>query len=275
MVSLELEARLDNLLRTAQTEMANIDLFAPIEEREECPICLIPLPLIEDEISFYACCGKNICGGCIHKQIATNIKKGLLDFHEYKCAFCRQPESINLIKAIKKQMKKNNPDAFMAMAREYIAGKDVIRSDTKAIEMYIRAAELGRAEAFGAIGSHYERGILKQDNSKALEFYEVGAKKGSVQAHKDLAHFAVTVSMDIQKSNNHLKVAASAGDKEAMDNLMTAYKHEEISKEELTQILRVFQSSSNEMKSKDRDVYRLVEESRKKGEPLPAHLRVT
>ena len=46
MVSLELEARLDNLLSTAQAETANIDLFAPIQEKEECPICLIPLPFM-------------------------------------------------------------------------------------------------------------------------------------------------------------------------------------------------------------------------------------
>ena len=44
MVSLELEARLDNLLATAQEETA--DMFAPIPEKEECPICLLPLPLL-------------------------------------------------------------------------------------------------------------------------------------------------------------------------------------------------------------------------------------
>ena len=35
-----MEARLDNLL-TAQEETANDDLYAPIAEREECPICLL------------------------------------------------------------------------------------------------------------------------------------------------------------------------------------------------------------------------------------------
>ena len=50
MVSLELEARLDNLLATAQEETADIDMFAPIPEKEECPICLLPLPLLNDEL---------------------------------------------------------------------------------------------------------------------------------------------------------------------------------------------------------------------------------
>ena len=74
MSSLELEARLNNLLSTAQTETADSDIFAPIPEREECPICLIPLPLVECEISFYACCGKSICRGCTWKHMLSDMK---------------------------------------------------------------------------------------------------------------------------------------------------------------------------------------------------------
>ena len=38
MASSELEARLDNLLATAKKETKDIDLFAPIVDREECPV---------------------------------------------------------------------------------------------------------------------------------------------------------------------------------------------------------------------------------------------
>ena len=49
--------------------------------------------------------------------------------------------------------------------------------------MRIRAAELGYAVAFGFIGQHYEGGIaVEQDKSKAVAFYEVSAKKGSISA---------------------------------------------------------------------------------------------
>lgn len=63
MVSLELEARLDNLLSTAQTETADIDLFEPINEKEECPICMIPLLPADTDATFMYCCGKNVCNG--------------------------------------------------------------------------------------------------------------------------------------------------------------------------------------------------------------------
>ena len=98
MGTLELEARIDNLLVTAREETANIDLFAPNVEREECPICMIPLPFNEDHdrgsesrysSRYMPCCGKRICTGCIMKSAQTEKQKGV-KHHELKCAFCRQ-----------------------------------------------------------------------------------------------------------------------------------------------------------------------------------------
>ena len=58
---------------------------------------------------------------------------------------------------------------------------------------------------------------------------------------------------DIETSIRHIKVTASAGDQESMDKLMDAYKNKLLSKEELTQILRAHQTSSNELRTNDRD----------------------
>ena len=213
MVSLELEARLDNLLSTAQTETANIDLFAPIPEREECPICMLPHPIDEEESSFQSCCGKLICRGCILKNLTTEKNNGV-DLSEHKCVFCRQSWStykVNDNKALKKLMKKNNIRSFIQMANKFRLGNGVLQSDTRALEMYIRAAELGHNNAYALIAHCYEQGsAVEEDLSKSIEFSEIAAKKGSVYAHKRLAHFAVTVSMDLQRSYNHLKVAACA-----------------------------------------------------------------
>ena len=67
-----LEKRLDNLLATAQEETADIDLFAPIPDKKECPICMIPVPVNDSEITFMSCCGKSICNGCIYKHMMNN-----------------------------------------------------------------------------------------------------------------------------------------------------------------------------------------------------------
>jgi len=99
MVSLELEARLDNLLSNAQEETKDIDLYAPIPEKEECPICMLPVPLNGNESLFMVCCGKVLCRGCVYKNLKTHIDKGrrTRDINQLwdKCAICRQPPAKN------------------------------------------------------------------------------------------------------------------------------------------------------------------------------------
>ena len=252
MATLELGARLDNLLVTAQEETADIDIFAPIVEREECPICLLPLPFNDEEIRFMTCCGKKICLGCIYKEV-LGCMKDRRNPDENKCAFCRQQAPKNDIKALRKLMKKNNPDAFINMSYRYKEGDGVIQSNTKSLEMSICAAELGFAGAYEKIAVYYGLGIgVEVDESKAIEFWEVAVKKGSIIAHHQLAMVNGTIGK-IDESVKHLKLAACAGYQVSMDGLMKAYKFKMLPKEELTQTLRVFQASSNEMKSKDRD----------------------
>ena len=36
---------------------------------EDCPICMLPLPLTEGEVQFQSCCGKLICRGCIYAMV--------------------------------------------------------------------------------------------------------------------------------------------------------------------------------------------------------------
>jgi len=150
-------------------------------------------------------------------------------------------------------MKKNHCIAFLQMSERHRTGKGVIQSDAKSLEMRIRAAELGHDEAYERIGQVYKEGIaVEEDMSKAVEFYEVAAKKGSLMAHQYLASFHVE-NGNIDVSIRHLTVAASAGDQDSMDCLMEIYKGKLLSKEQLTQTLRAFQTASNEMKSEDRD----------------------
>ena len=251
MVSLELEARLDNLLATSQEETANIDLFAPIPQREECPICLIPLP--EDKLTRYmSCCGKHICCGCDYKHSLTEAEKGVKS-NELKCAFCCQACPKNNMKALKRLMKKNNTQAFIQMAAEYETGNQgILQSNTRALEMYISAAELGHANAFATIGYHCMSGTaVEQDPQKGYMFYKIAAKKGSIKGHRWLATFNGD-NGKFDECIKHLKVLARSGDQVSMDYLMKNYREKLLSKEELTQTLCAFQTSSNEVKSKDR-----------------------
>lgn len=206
---LELEARIDNLLSTAQTETDDIDIFAPIVLREECPICLLLHPINEGEVQFMPCCGKKICSGCVYKNVITEDEKGATA-EEFKCAFCRRKVGDG-VKALKKLLKKNSHEAHLQMAYKYQFGELEFQSDTKALEMFIKAAELGNPQAYAMIGTYCQGGIVvRQDRSKALEFYEVAAKKGSnIIAHNFLASHHRR-SGDIDMCIKHLKVMANA-----------------------------------------------------------------
>ena len=95
---------------------------------------MLPLPLEEEEIMSMVCCGKRICDGCNYKHWISE--------DEQKCAFCCQPmiqNKKNRKKAVLKLMKKNHPNAFFRMAYLYKKGDGVLQSNTRALEMYIRA----------------------------------------------------------------------------------------------------------------------------------------
>ena len=41
---------------------------------EECPICMLPLPMGDHVANFYSCCGKDICMGCIYAMSESGAK---------------------------------------------------------------------------------------------------------------------------------------------------------------------------------------------------------
>ena len=76
--------------------------------RDECPICMLPRPLYDDHtgISFFSCCGKNICDGCIYDMRETGAKD--------ICAFCRTSYSESgeeEVSRVEKLMEKGNSGA--------------------------------------------------------------------------------------------------------------------------------------------------------------------
>ena len=65
-------------------ELHDEKLFKEPPPREECPICMLPLPHDEQTI-FESCCGKDICKGCVYAMFETGGKNMKL------CPFCKTP----------------------------------------------------------------------------------------------------------------------------------------------------------------------------------------
>ena len=101
---------------------------------EECPICMLPLPLNAGESTFESCCGKLLCMGCVLAMIESGAKK--------ICAFCRTPggeSDEESIRRNKKLIEKGNARAFYALAGCYAKGELGIPQDWgKANELLLK-----------------------------------------------------------------------------------------------------------------------------------------
>ena len=55
-------------------ELRDDPIFSPIEERDDCPLCMTILPLARADSVFMSCCGKWACSAC---AIVQNVHKSL------------------------------------------------------------------------------------------------------------------------------------------------------------------------------------------------------
>ena len=114
-------------------ELHDERLFKEPPREEECPICMLPLPLNISESSFESCCGKRICNGCVHAMRETGAKD--------LCPFCRTPfftDDDDAIERLKKLMEKGNPTAYNNLGGFYAQGINGMPQDmARANELYL------------------------------------------------------------------------------------------------------------------------------------------
>jgi hypothetical protein len=219
---------------------------------EECPICMLPLPLNISESSFESCCGKKICNGCIHAMRETGGENMKL------CPFCKTPPAESYeenIEMLEKLMEKGNADAFYLLAVYYSDGTYGLPQDrARANELYLKAGELGCAAAYYNLGHSYDigRGGVEIDKKKAKHYYELAAMNGSVKARNNLGALEGETG-NYHRAFKHFIIAASSGNNPSLDNVKDGYMHGDVTKEEYANTLREYQKSQDEVKSKARD----------------------
>ena len=115
-----LPAKLDAVLAKGQEETKDIDLFADLPPKEECAICLHPLPLEVvcgySGFLVHSCCGQTICRGCIYaSKLATDKinarkKQNKEPLLPRTCAFCREPVPIDTEEDFNRYQKKDGTE---------------------------------------------------------------------------------------------------------------------------------------------------------------------
>ena len=235
-------------------ELYDEKLFKEHPPREDCPICFLPLPLLEDQVAFESCCGKNVCTGCIH---AMDENEGA-DL----CPFCRTPYPESEEEYVKRNrilMEKGNADAHYLLAGFYAEGTTGLPQDwAKANELWLKGGELGCAEAHYNFGNSYfiGRGV-DIDKKKAKHYFELAAMNGSVHARHNLA-CAEGQAGNPQRAYKHSLIGARAGYKNSLDAVKTGFKHGFVTKDEYAQALRAYQKWQDEVRSDARDKAEII-----------------
>jgi TPR repeat protein len=124
-----------------------------------------------------------------------------------------------------------------------ILGRAGFQQDkTKAMELYVRAADLGNTMA------HNNRGNLK----KTKFHFEAAAMAGDEVARYNIG-LMENNSGNVERAVKHWTIAASAGDYKAMQRLIICFEKGHASKELIDTALAAYNSSCAEMRSEARD----------------------
>jgi tetratricopeptide (TPR) repeat protein len=259
-------------------ELRDEALFKDPPAKEDCSICFLPMPqqLIcfvslqpatitsvpiydfvkaNEEVAnetmetYYPCCGKSVCEGCIHSFRESGNNE--------KCPFCNsdrggKTDEEDAIKDIRKRVEANDAGAICLLANSYHHGVNGFQQDqTKAIELYTRAADLGFNKAHNYLGDIYRDG---GDMKKAKFHFEAAAMEGHELARFNLALLEAE-SGNMERAVKHCAIAASAGCYIAMQHLITFFKKGFVSRESINSTLAAYNNSCVEMRSKARDDY--------------------
>jgi len=249
-----------------------LGMWKPPHPTEECPVCLVNLPLLSKKASYWACCGQTVCQACkAETERALNItnrkrKDKKLPPMKDSCAFCRVPVHTNyseMIKSLEERVGKGDLNAMAALTGYYRDGLyGLVRDEAKALELLHRAADLGFPEAIRNLGCCFLLGDLGviRDEEKGRTYLEDAAKKGDVGARCILGD----LEADCQHHDlamKHFKLAAAAGDKDSTKPLWKYFSLKKLDKAELEEILRAHHAACDEMNSEERERYEAWKEA--------------
>jgi TPR repeat protein len=197
---------------------------------------------------YYSCCGKSICGGCVD----SFAKSGNIG----NCPFCNADQMGKTdeedVEDVMKRVEANDAGSIYILAGYYKHGSRGLRQDsTRAMELYVRAAELGSSKAHYNLGVYYDDG---GDLKKAKFHYEAAAMAGHEVARNYLG-LMEEESGNVERALKHWIIAASAGDPRAMHELILAFEAGHVSKESINSTLTAYNNSCAEMRSEARDAY--------------------
>lgn len=209
---------------------------------DDCPICLIPLPITKSEVMYKVCCGQVMCASCqceADRTLSeTNNKRTRADQPQLysHCAYCGQidPRSDEEeLKYLKKRLEQNDAEAFLYASRAHMLGQcGLPKNPQKGFELCQKAIEIEpcNTDAHSLIARYYEDGLSVQKSiTKARHHDVLGAKAGDYHSRYNLGCFEYgrgNRSLAIK----HWLIAATIGQTQALRYIACEYKIGGVSK---------------------------------------------
>ena len=226
------------------SSFADDELFKEPPPREECPICMLTLPIHTTEQRYQPCCGKILCTGCIYAAFQADNRR--------LCPFCRIPEANSEGEAllrIKKRAEANDAVAIHQLGGFYCIGENSIPQDyNKAIELWLRAGELGCAAAYDCVADMYDDWREKE----AKHYYELAAMAGWVRARHNLGSVEARAG-NMERAMKHLMISAGAGFDDSLKGIRVLFMNGHATKDDFENALRAHKAAKDQMKSAQRD----------------------
>jgi TPR repeat protein len=262
------------LCKLRAAELRDDALFKDPPPKEDCPICFLPMPMrliccaslppatrlsvpiydfaianegFVDTEEYFTCCGKCICKGCIH-SLRNSGNNG-------KCPYCNSNRvgktDEEMVEEIMKRVEANDAAAIGMLAQQYYKGLRGFQQDhNKAVELWTRAADLGCSDAHNNLADEYrDLGDMK----KAKFHSEAAAMEGNEIARYNLGIIEYEYG-NMERAVKHWTIAASAGEYQAMYALIMEFEQGVVSRESIDSILKAYNSSCAEMRSKSREM---------------------
>jgi TPR repeat protein len=201
-----------------------------------------------DTDDYFSCCAKRICKGCCHSLKESEDRT--------KCPFCNaerigRTDEDNLVET-RKRVDANDAGATHVLAGFYYFGVQGFQLDqTKGLELYARAVDLGCSEAHINLGMHYYKGGYMK---KAKFHYEAAAMAGHEEARCNLGIIEAQTG-NTEQALKSWTIAASSGHYKAMFQLKVCFEKGVVCRESIDSTLEAYNNSCAEMRSVDRDAY--------------------
>lgn len=153
----------------------------------------------------------------------------------------------------------NDAEAWNDVAVSHYEGSNGFPVDrTKAMELMMRAGELGCSSAYANIGNAYfgiegyEYPDLDKDKQKALHFWQLAAMKGDARSRHNLGGLDLEAG-NVNRAMKHFMVAVRAGYDISLSMVQQGFTKGDVTKDDYESTLRAYQNSRDEAKSEQRD----------------------